>query len=170
MAKFNKEMIENCAAWVRENGLMEYGGATLKEFCGSFCINSMTYYRWMEKADFADAIKNAKDEYKNSIGRDVFISLAKAAKGYEYEQTSREYTTVKGDVVRTVTTTTTKRVEPNVTAGIFLLKNLDPEHFKDVQRQEITGRDGETLKMEQSFTGFNFLPYTPEADELRDKG
>ena len=33
MAKYNKDMIQSCADWVRENGLIDYGGATLGDFC-----------------------------------------------------------------------------------------------------------------------------------------
>mgnify|MGYP005949858037 CR=1 FL=1 len=57
MAKFNEQIIKECKLWVSENGLMEYGGAKLKDFCSHFNIDSQTYYRWLENADFADAIK-----------------------------------------------------------------------------------------------------------------
>lgn len=64
MAKFSNEKIRECANWVRENGLMEYGGAKVKDFCTAFRIDSRTYYRWMNNAVFADAIKKQKMNLK----------------------------------------------------------------------------------------------------------
>ena len=40
MAKYSKEMITACADWVRENGLMDYGGATLTDFCAHFSFDN----------------------------------------------------------------------------------------------------------------------------------
>ena len=40
--KLNEEIIQECADWVRENGLMEHGGAKLKEFCKYFSIDKQT--------------------------------------------------------------------------------------------------------------------------------
>ena len=91
MAKFNDEMIQQCSDWVRENGLMEYGGAKLKDFCKRFGIDAQTYYNWMENSDFSNAIKKAKDDFKNGLERRIVSSMANAAIGYEYEQTSTEY-------------------------------------------------------------------------------
>lgn len=36
MAKYSKEIVNKCADWVRMNGLMEYGGAKLKDFLSYF--------------------------------------------------------------------------------------------------------------------------------------
>ena len=33
MAKFNEETIQKCVDWVCENGLIDYGGAKLIDFC-----------------------------------------------------------------------------------------------------------------------------------------
>lgn len=40
MAKYSKEMITACADWVRKNGLMDYGGATLTDFCAHFSFDN----------------------------------------------------------------------------------------------------------------------------------
>lgn len=163
MSKFNSDMIRRCADWVRENGLMDCGGAKLKDFCADMGIDAQTYYRWCENADFADAIKKAKDDFRDKTERDIVESLANAAKGYEYTEVRSEY---KGaQLVRR--TKTTKHVEPNVGAAIFLLTNIAPERWKNRQRQDVditTGGD------KVAFNGFNFLPYTPGADKKDDDG
>lgn len=139
MAKFNKQIIQECKEWVSENGLMEYGGAKLKEFCSHFCIDNKTYYNWLENSDFSDAIKKAKEDFKNGLERNVVSSLARSAIGYEYEQVSSEYymegkkKKLKKEVRKNV------RVEPNVGAGIFLLTNLAPDRWKNKQNTEHSG-------------------------------
>ena len=45
MAKFNEQIIRECELWVSENGLMEYGGAKLIDFCNVMGIGKSTYYR-----------------------------------------------------------------------------------------------------------------------------
>lgn len=139
MAKFNEQIIHECEEWVSENGLMEYGGAKLKNFCSNFGISDETYYRWMENVDFVDAIKKGKECFKNGLERNVVSSLARSAIGYEYEQVSSEYymegkkKKLKKEVRKNV------RVEPNVGAGIFLLTNLAPDRWKNKQNTEHSG-------------------------------
>jgi hypothetical protein len=115
MAYNLKEMTEMCSKWVAENGLMEHGGARLKDFCAHFGIDSQTYYRWLENADFADAIKKGKNEFKEKLEQRLVESLSKAACGYEFEETKTEYEgkKVKKKIV------TVKNVEANVGAAIF---------------------------------------------------
>ena len=137
MGKFSKEKIQECAEWVRENGLMEYGGARLKDFCTHFNIDDMTYYGWMRKTEFSEAIKKAKDYFKNNIEHDIVISLAKAAKGYEYEEVKTEYQDVDGKPQIKRQTKTRKHVEPNVGAAIFLLTNIAPQTWQNKQRQDV---------------------------------
>lgn len=91
MAKFNEQIIRECELWVSENGLMEYGGAKLIDFCNVMGIGKSTYYRWMENETFGTAIKQAKEDFKNGLERNVVSSLARSAIGYEYEQVSSEY-------------------------------------------------------------------------------
>ena len=137
MAKYNKDMIQACADWVRENGLIDHGGATLTDFCKFFCIDDMTYYRWCAKAEFSEAIKNAKEEFRKNLEKDIVDSLARAAKGSEYDQITTEFTDVNGKPRIKKQVKKNVRIEPNVGAAIFLLTNIAPERWKNKQSKEV---------------------------------
>lgn len=137
--KFSKEKIQECADWVRENGLIEYGGAMLKDFCFHLNIDPQTYYNWMQNSDFSDSIKKAQNEFKSSLERDIVISMAKAAKGYDYEQISTEYVDNEGKPKIKKQVKKNIYVEPNVGAGIFLLTNIAPDKWKNKQNTEHSG-------------------------------
>lgn len=149
MAKYSKEMINDCADWVRENGLMDYGGATLTDFCAHFSFDSQTYYNWMKKLEFSEAIKKAKNDFKNSLEKDLVMSLAKAAKGYDYEQTMTEWTDVNGKPKIKKQVKKNIHVEPNVGANIFLLTNIAPDRWKNKQDNNVKIEDeGEPIQIE----------------------
>lgn len=163
MAKYNKDMIQACADWVRENGLIDYGGATLRDFCKAMSIDNMSYYNWMKRSEFSEAIKKAKEEFRGTIEKDIVQSLANSAKGYEYTQTTTEYTDVNGKPSIKKQVKKNIRVEPNVGAAIFLLTNIAPQRWKnrqDIKTDITTGG--------KEFRGFSFLPYTPEADDVKE--
>lgn len=163
MAKYNKDMIQACTDWVRENGLIDYGGATLRDFCRAMGIDDMSYYNWMKRSEFSEAIKKAKEEFRGTIEKDIVQSLANAAKGYEYTQTTTEYTDVNGKPSIKKQVKKNIRVEPNVGAAIFLLTNIAPQRWKnrkDIKTDITTGG--------KEFRGFSFLPYTPEADDVKE--
>lgn len=162
MAKLNANKIQECVDWVRENGLMDYGGARLKDFCAHFRIDDRTYYRWLKNADFADSIKKAKDDFKNNLEHDLVISLAKSAKGYDYEQTTTEWTDANGKPKVKKQIKKNIHVEPNIGAAIFLLTNIAPEKWKNKRDNTMEIRTDS-----ESFKGFDFLPYTLEADKLK---
>lgn len=133
MAKYNKEMIAACVGWVCENGLIDYGGATLTDFCKAMSIDDKTYYAWMGKSEFSDAIKKAKEAFRSTLEKNIVKSLANAAKGYEYEQYTTEYTDVNGKPKIKKQVKKNIRVEPNVGAAIFLLTNIAPDRWKNKQ-------------------------------------
>ena len=55
MAKYNAAKIEECEAWVAAHGLIDYGGAKLKEFVREMGIDEKTYRLWMKgKPQFKD--------------------------------------------------------------------------------------------------------------------
>lgn len=150
MAKYNKDMVQACADWVRENGLIDYGGATLRDFCRAMGIDDMSYYNWMKRSEFSEAIKKAKEEFRGTIEKDIVQSLANSAKGYEYTQTTTEYTDVNGKPSIKKQVKKNIRVEPNVGAAIFLLTNLAPERWKNRQQQEVKVSDAKPMTMKEA--------------------
>ena len=140
MAKYNAAKIEECEAWVAAHGLIDYGGAKLKEFVREMGIDEKTYRLWMKgKPQFKEAIERAKEVFKQNLTHDLAISLSKAAKGYEHEETEQEYR-VGADGQPTPFKMKRKKihVQPNIGAAIFLLTNLDPEHYQNRLRNDIT--------------------------------
>lgn len=136
--KYNKRIVNECADWIRTNGLMEYGGAKLKDFLAAFGIDNKTYYGWMRKSEYSEAIKKAKEEFRVNLKDKIVKSLAKSATGYEYMQVSTEYENTASDKPR-IKKQVKKNivVDPNVGACIFLLTNLDPEHWKNRQNNDV---------------------------------
>lgn len=150
MGKYNKQMVQACADWVRENGLIDYGGATLTDFCKAIGIDDMSYYNWMKRTEFSEAIKKAKEAFRDGLEKDIVKSLANAAKGYEYTQTTTEYTDVNGKPSIKKQVKKNVRVEPNVGAAIFLLTNLAPERWKNRQQQEVKVSDAKPMTMQEA--------------------
>lgn len=149
MAKYSKDMVQACADWVRKNGLIDFGGATLTDFCKSMGIDDQTYYRWLCKAEFAEAIKKAKESFRSTLENDIVKSLANSAKGYEYEQYTTEYTDVNGKPKIKKQVKKNIRVEPNVGAAIFLLTNIAPDRWKNKQDSTVSVKeDNEPIQIE----------------------
>lgn len=151
MAKYNKEIVKEMSDWVRENGLIDYGGAKLGDFCKRFGIDDMTYYSWLKRSEYSEAIKKAKDEFKKNIETGIVKSLAKAAMGYEVEEIITEGREVQeGNIKKFKAVKQTRKkktIECNVGAAIFLLTNIAPERWQNKQRQEISGDVGEPFKI-----------------------
>lgn len=138
--KYSEEMVKRCAEWVSEYGLIECGGASLISYCAAMAIDTETHRRWLNKAEYADAIKNARQAFRDRLEKDIVTSMAQAATGYEYEETSTEYGNAEGKPYIKKKTVTKKRVQANVAAGIFLLTNIAPERWKNKQNTEHTGQ------------------------------
>lgn len=149
MAKYNKDMVQACADWVRRNGLIDFGGATLTDFCKAMGIEDQTYYRWLDKVEFVEAIKKAKEAFRSTLENDIVKSLANSAKGYEYEQYTTEYTDVNGKPKIKKQVKKNIRVEPNVGAAIFLLTNIAPDRWKNKQDSNVSVKeDSEPIQIE----------------------
>lgn len=138
--KYSIEKVKMCADWVKENGLMGHGGATLMQFCKAMDISQETYYKWMGKSEFSEAIKRAQGVFLEALEREIVKSLYKSACGYEYEERAAEYVTKDEGQALKKETITTKRAHPNVGAAIFLLTNIAPERWKNRQSNEHTGQ------------------------------
>lgn len=146
MAKYNTKLVEECEEWVSKHGLIDYGGAFLKDFLSHFHIDYKTFKLWMRnKPQFKEAITRAKETFKTQLSRDLAETLADAARGgfKTEEDETTEYRpnpqNPSQPIIGKMTKTKRKRfIKPDVGAAIFLLTNLDPEHYQNRQRADIS--------------------------------
>lgn len=146
--KYSKSKIEECTNWVRIHGLMDYGGALLKDFCKAMDIDSETYYSWMQKSDFSHSIQKAKEDFKSMQEERLVESLMQSALGYEASETKTEYISDEyGNRRPKKQTVTKKNVAPNTGAAIFLLTNIAPDKWKNKLNTEHSGEVSSGLKI-----------------------
>lgn len=148
MPKYNPEVVKQCEDWVRENGLIEYGGASLLSLCKHIGIDYQSFYNWMKKSEFSEIIKKAKEEFKNNLETQLVKSLSKVASGFSWEQKTIEYIDdglgkpkIKKQVVKNMVES------PNVAAAIFLLTNINPDKWSNSykEKESTTAVDSVTL-------------------------
>ena len=127
--KKSKELWERMGRWVEENGLIEDGGASLNSFCAFFSIHRDTFNDWMSKSDFSDIITHARETFRQNLEREIVVSLARAAKGYTYNEKHKK-TIIEGNGKGQPTIKGEQRwekevsVAPNVQAATWLLPRL----------------------------------------------
>lgn len=149
--KYTAELLNQAEKWVKEHGLIDYGGGQLQDFCAALGINDKTYRRWLvEKDDFKQTIDKAKEFYKQSLTHKLHETLSMVATGYDKEETETEYRPNPKDPNKpTITKMKKKKVfyQPNVGAAIFLITNLDPEHYQNRQSNNLTLKDDTEKEM-----------------------
>lgn len=149
--KKSASLFQRAEEWISKHGLIEYGGAQLQDFCKELGINDKTYRRWLvEEEDFKQAIERAKELYKQSLTHELHETLSMVATGYEREETETEYRPNPKDPNKpTITKMKKKKVfyQPNVGAAIFLITNLDPEHYQNKQNNNVTLKDDTEKEM-----------------------
>nr|CAI9750724.1 terminase small subunit [Caudoviricetes sp.] len=149
--KKSASLFQRAEEWISKHGLIEYGGAQLQDFCKELGINDKTYRRWLvEEEDFKQAIERAKEFYKQSLTHELHETLSMVATGYEREETETEYRPNPKDPNKpTITKMKKKKVfyQPNVGAAIFLITNLDPEHYQNKQNNNVTLKDDTEKEM-----------------------
>ena len=116
-------------------------------------ITPKTYHQWVnDYPDFADAIEQAKDERMQAMVIEAKKSLMKKIQGYDVTET--KVVTVPGTKkdekgnpkpIIKEQTTTKKHIQADTAAIIFTLTNGDPEHWRNRQTTEVTGKDGKDL-------------------------
>lgn len=138
--KYSPQYVASCEEWVAERGLIDYGGATLATYLDEMGLDKKTHYRWLKlHDDYAQALTRAKERFKSQLTRSLARSLAEAAQGYDHEETITDYVPNPEDPKKPVIRSMRKRkvhYQPNVGAAIFLLTNLDPDHYQNRQRSD----------------------------------
>ena len=133
-------------------GLIESlkNGDTVEKAVAKVGITKTTFYEWLQdpdKADFADAIKNAQEEFRINIVGQLEHSLWDRARGFDFEEQHTKYATdakTKQVYVKEQITKKTHVVQ-DTGALVFALTNLAPDKWKNKQNIEATGRDGRDL-------------------------
>lgn len=147
MAKYSKKTVERIV------GLVKSDTYTVAEICRQVGIAQRTYYKWLEDfPDFVDEVEQAKAERMQAMVIEAKKSLMKKIQGYDVTET--KVVTIPGKQkdekgnpkpIIKEQTTTKKHIQPDTAAIIFTLTNGDPEHWRNRQSTEVTGKDGKDL-------------------------
>lgn len=147
MAKFSKKTVDKIV------GLVKSDTYTIAEVCRQVGITPKTYHAWVnDYPDFADAVEQAKLERMQLMVIEAKKSLMKKIQGYDVTET--KVVTVPGNQkdergnpkpIIKEQTTTKKHIQPDTAAIIFTLTNGDPEHWRNRQSTEVTGKNGKDL-------------------------
>lgn len=113
-------------------------GATNEQLARAFDVAVSTITVWMDsEPKFSASVKKGRDEADAKVAD----SLYRRATGYSHPDVV--ITNHKGTITATKVT---KHYPPDTTAAIFWLKNRQREKWRDVQRHEVTGKDGAPLE------------------------
>ena len=151
MAKYSKKMVEKIV------GLLKSDTYTIAEICRQVGINTKTYHEWINThEDFALAVEEAREELMQTMVMVAKKSLRRKLEGYDV--TEKRTVTIPGKDLKDNDgnpipgkprikehITTVKHVAADTTAIIFTLTNGDPEHWRNRQTTEVTGKDGQDL-------------------------
>jgi len=125
--KLTQEKIEECAAWIEENGLYpQAGGASIGTFCRAMGIDPTTWRRWQIMPEMHEALSRAREAYSTRTIFNVESALIRKAIGSEGIK-RRTQTDRAGNVV---TTEETFSIPPDDDACVFLLTNLAPDRWR----------------------------------------
>lgn len=120
--------------------LFATGDYTIQEVCQQVDISRKTFYSWKsERPEFTTAIKEAGSRRLELTKQAARTGLLALLQGKEYDEVTEEWAGPEGNQVLKSRKVTRKFIQPNPTAVIFALKNVDLENFRDVISQEITG-------------------------------
>lgn len=139
MAKYSPKKIRECEEWIAEHGLMDHGGALLQQYCAAMGIHDTTHRSWLARKEYSEAVERGKVTFKANHTQKIFGTLMESALGgvRETEEEHSEYRPDANGNPRIYRMLKHKRktyIKPDTTAAIFLLCNMDPEHWR--QRQD----------------------------------
>lgn len=128
-------------------------GATDADLADFFDVSETTINNWKnEHPEFLASIKEGKKQADANVAR----SLYERALGYEHSEV--HVSNYQGEITLTPLT---KHYPPETTAGIFWLKNRQPDKWRDRKHTEITGANGGPI----SLLPFEFVDADPKNTE-----
>jgi Homeodomain-like domain len=101
-------------------------GATDEDIADFFNVSLRQFYKWKHwYPELTQALKIGKEEADNRVERSLYVR----ANGFHYDAV-KIFCDKNGRVTKVPYR---EYVIPDVTAGIFWLKNRDPQHWRDSQ-------------------------------------
>lgn len=136
--KYNKDTPKKAQAWISTHGLIDYGGATLGQYCAYMDIDDQTHYNWQRAhSEYSEAVIKGRSAYKAKLKEEAVSSLRDLVTGYKVEEKTTEYVedengkpTIKHQIIKE------RHIQKNTAAVIFALTNLDPDHWQNKQNNE----------------------------------
>lgn len=114
-------------------------GAKDKELADFFGVSEQTINAWKEAHPaFLESLKKGKARSDAEVAQSLFHR----ARGYSHEAVK-----IFNDSGSPLIVPYTEHYPPDTTAAIFWLKNRRPDLWRDVSRQEHTGKDGGPVEM-----------------------
>ena len=152
MKKYNKKIVEHILTMIRSDTY------TITEVCNNVGITRQTFYQWQhDNPEFAQAVEDASNELLDKMKVEAKKSLLKKIQGYDVTETKvvtipSKVKDEKGNPKPIIKeqTTTKKHIQADTAAIIFTLTNTDPEHWRNRQTTEVTGKDGKDLFLQIS--------------------
>lgn len=144
MKKFNKKISEQILELIRTDTY------TVAEICNMVHISKATFYNWQKvDSDFADKVKEAREELRQVIVCEAKKSLLKQIKGYTLTETrvirtpTKEVNEDGRQILKTkMQITTEKHVPPSTQAIIFFLTNNEPTYWKNRKENMVLVKHG----------------------------
>jgi len=128
-------------------------GATDKDLADFFEVSETTINNWKNQhPEFLESIKRGKEVADANVAK----SLYDRAMGYEHPEV--HVSNYQGAITLTPLV---KRYPPDTTAGIFWMKNRQPDKWSDRRQTEITGKGGGPVQI----LPFEFVDAEPETSE-----
>ena len=139
--KYKKAIVERIVALYAEDNY------TIGSICDTVGISDRTFRAWRDThPEFAEALEEAEQRRLANYTLVAKNALMKKLKGYDTVETSVETKPGKNNEPVIVSQITKKKhVAPDTAAIIFTLTNGDPQHWRNRQNTEVTGKDGKDL-------------------------
>lgn len=141
MAKYTKRIVEKIIEYLSTDTY------TIKEVCKMVGITTKSFHEWRAtKPEFDQMVEDANKARMDFFAAEAKKSMLKKIRGYEVMET--QVTTIpdkKGQPAIKEQKTFKRHIAPDTAAVIFTLTNGDPEHWKNRQTNEITGKNGADL-------------------------
>lgn len=146
MVKYCDEVVNEICTHIRS-------GSTQREAHKKAGISHDAFYTWLKtKADFAEKVKKAKEEFLSSRVEELEKSLFKRALGFEYTEKETEYVS-DADGTQRIKSKKQKQkyYAPDVGALVFALTNLAPERWKNKMTRESNISGSVTTSVKSDF-------------------